>query len=185
MHGITIKTLKKWSDILKWKLFLLYFTQYAKSMFKFYPSPPEIKVLLGFPCNATDCHSRLFSGQRLSVWGVRRHGHVSPTKAAAGGSCQTAGIKKVSGDRGVALQHNWALEQVVSSSSGTLGSTAFLNFFQSIFLEHPIEQSLRAFQRPYLILCPLEFYCSFVKGGGTSYLHVMLWNLQVKSVVCP
>lgn len=30
---------------------------------------------------------------------------MSPTKAAAGGGCQTAGIKMRSGDRGMALQH--------------------------------------------------------------------------------
>lgn len=79
----------------------------------------------------------------------------------------------------------WALVQVVSSSSGALRSTAFLNLFQSIFLVHPMEQSLRAFPRTYLALTPLEFYYSFVKGDDSSQSHVMLLNLHVKIVVYP
>lgn len=96
---------------------------------------------------------------------------------------EEAGIKMMSGDRVVALQHAglWSRLSPLHWHSGISSTSESLPKRFS----GAIEQSLGAFQRPHLILCPLEFYYSFVKGGGTSYLHVMLSNLHVKIVVCP
>lgn len=153
-------------------------------MLKFCPSPHEIQMLLGFPFNAAGCHTSLLSRHRLSVWSGETRAR-EPHKGCCWRKLSNSWHKDDIRGQRCGLAAPWALVQVVSSSSGALRSTAFLNLFQSIFLVHPMEQSLRAFPRTYLALTPLEFYYSFVKGDDSSQSHVMLLNLHVKIVVYP
>lgn len=146
--GSVLRHENKWSDILKLKLFFYALPQRVKAMLKFCPSPHEIQMLLGFPFNAAGCHTSLLSRHRLSVWSGETRA-CEPHKGCCWRKLSNSWHKgDIRGQR-CGLAAPWALVQVVSSSSGALRSTTFLNRFQSIFLVHPMEQSLRAFPRTY------------------------------------